>query len=130
MGSAAQFTLPASREVAKSELKEIWLRNVAATGTIEDTTIDGVPAKAGVNLFTELKLISLKKLLTAPAKKGDQIETSVKYTLLNSFPTSSEKMIHVVNYTTQKVKLVVELPEDRPAKSAKLFEMRRIEMSI
>jgi hypothetical protein len=113
-----------SKEVANANgLSEIWFRNFAATGEISDITIDGSPAKEGTSLFKELGLISLRKQLTTPFKKGETTTTTIKYSLIDSFPSEEEKLIHVVNHKTNKLKLVVILPTNRPAKSAQLLEV-------
>src|SRR6266478_5944957 len=113
-----------SKDVANANnLGEIWFRNIAATGQISDITIDGAPAEEGTNIFRELGLISLRKKLTITLKKGDIAQTTITYALIDSFPSEEEKLIHVVNYKTNKLQLVVRLPTARPAKSAQLLEV-------
>jgi hypothetical protein len=100
-----------------SGLNEVWYRNVAADGTIDNIKVDGqYPAQGDV--VSELGLTHIRKRFGEPLKSGQQVSVKISYELRDSFVKDSEALIHVVNYKTKRVQLTVLFPPDRPYKKA------------
>jgi hypothetical protein len=113
-----------SREVAGFDgLRELWFRNIAADGTIENITVASIPGSQETQTVKQLGLIHIRVLLNMPLKKGQEIETTLTYDILDSFVKPSEALIHVVNYRTRVLRIVIEFPAERPYRSAVLKEI-------
>lgn len=113
-----------STEMAGSEgLAEIWVRNIAADGQLENVRIDGETAQEGINIVRQLGLMHIRKPLQRSLKKGEKISTVITYDILDSFVKPTEAFIHVVNYRTKKLTIRVQFPEQRPFKSAAFVEV-------
>lgn len=120
-----QATLTRSSwEIAGSEgLGEIWFRNIAADGKILNVKIDGEPAQEGINIVHQTGLTHIRKVLPRPLNKGEEIQTIISYDLVYSFLKPTEALIHVVNYKTKRIKLLVQFPNERPFRSAEFVEV-------
>lgn len=117
-----------STEIAGTEgLSEIWFRNIGATGRIENVqstvTIDGNLIEGEVKVFDDMGLTHIRRSLTRPLKKGEQIQSTVTYDVVDSFSNSRESFGHIVNFKTDKLVMIVRLPEQRPSQTAELFEV-------
>ncbi len=103
-------------------LREIWYRNVAADGKIENIKIDGQAPGPG-DIVKQLGLTHIRRSLVEPLGKGQEIVDRVTYDLIDSFVKDSEALIHIVNHKTRKVHLTVHFPTDRSFKRARFTEM-------
>ena len=109
----------------RDEREYCW-SNISSDGTINDFVIDG---EAPSRRRTVAGLLQVCKEFGEPLKRGQQVQTKLRYTLIDAFPASTEFLIHNVEYSTKELVMVVELPPTRPCVEAScslMAGMRRI----
>lgn len=99
-------------------LTEFWYRNISADGDIENILIDGnepdeEKTEAGDRLVC--------KRFGRPLQRGDTFLMELSYDLLKSFSGNPEGLIHVVDYKTKKLRMVVNFHTDKPCRTARAF---------
>lgn len=101
-----------------SGITEFWCRGISADGTISNIKIDDAPPN---EQRTDAGDIQVCKRFHRPLKRGQKFRMTLSYDLTDSFPLSSETLIHSVGSATNKLRMVVTLPEARKAKAARAF---------
>lgn len=99
-------------------LREFWVGNVTADGKIENILIDN---KEPHYKKQESGSLLLGKRFNQPLKRGQRFTMRLSYDLVNSFNASSESLIHIVSYKTNRLRLVVQFHPDKPCRSARAF---------
>jgi hypothetical protein len=120
-GSHAELLREQKIRVNFSSMSEIWCRNIVADGSIANLRIDGV-ALQDVDQEWLGCLLDIRKRFLRTLYRGDEESVLWSYDLINSFPKQKEFIDHDVTPGTQLLELVVELPEQRPCREARLEE--------
>lgn len=97
-------------------LTEFWCRNISADGPITNIRLDDRPPH---EVKREAGDTQVCKRFNRALEHGEQFSMKLSYDLTDSFPKSTEGMIHVVECKTKRLKMVVTLPGGRPATAAR-----------
>ena len=98
-------------------ITEFWCRNISADGAIANIRIDNVEPAF---IKTEAGDKQVCKRFDRPLKRGQKFDMVLSYELADSFPGTTEGLIHVVECQTKRLRLVVTLPDARNAKAARM----------
>lgn len=95
-------------------ITEFWCRNISSDGSITNILID---AAAPHIQKTEAGDIQVCKRFPQALMKGQKFTTILTYDLSNAFLSASEGLIHVVEAPTKHLRLIVILPNGKPARN-------------
>ncbi len=103
-------------KVTLKGLTEFWCRNIAADGTIVNIMINDEPPQKTIH---ETGDIHVGKRFPRRLRGGEKFSLQLSYELVDSFINRTGALIHVVESKTEKLRMIVMLPRERPAKSAR-----------
>lgn len=114
-GRTAILVRSLNGKVTQKSLSEFWCHNIGADGAIVNIRIDGEPPQ---KTLKEAGDIHVGKRFARPLRRGEEFSLQLSYELVDSFVKRTGALIHVVENRTKKLRMVVILPRERPAKSA------------
>ncbi len=117
-GSKAIQTQKQLMAACHSGNAEFWFNNIHSAGTIQRITINGTaPAEKkseGNNTHACMKF-------SPELKVTKEFEATLSVEHKNAFVNTTESFSHTVDTDTKLLRLIIELPQGRPASSAEVF---------
>ncbi|HTY54575.1 MAG TPA: hypothetical protein VMB26_05220 [Candidatus Binataceae bacterium] len=104
--------------VANITATEFWCRNVGADGSIGNIRIDG---QAPDEIVHELGRQHVCKRFRHPLKPRERFNLEVEYELVDSFPGSTEGLLHICDVRCDQIELKVIFRPARQPRNPRLF---------
>ena len=117
-GSKAIQTQKQLMTACHSGNTEFWFNNIHSTGTIQRITIDGM---APSEKKSEGNNTQVCMKFSPGLKVTKEFEATLSIEHKNAFVNTAESFSHTVDTDTKLLRLIVELPQGRPASSAEVF---------
>ncbi len=117
-GSRATQTQKLKIAAQHVDNSEFWFKHIHSAGTMSNFKInDNTPAEQK----TEDGSLQVCMKFSPDLKVTKEFGATLSYDQKNAFVNTEELLCHVVDTETQLLRLVVELPEGRPASSAHVY---------
>lgn len=115
-GTRAQMERYQEARANHKGLSEFCHKGIMADGSIENIRIDGDEPDYQA---LECGAIVVCKYFPDTLERGEKLEMTLTYDLVNSFTKKSEAIIHVISHKTKRLTLEVQCPSDRPVRDVK-----------
>lgn len=102
----------------KNGLPEFWFKNISSDGTINSFNING---SSPAERKQEDGKIHVAMKFDAPIKKGNTFDTTLTFDHQNAFTKTQDTLVHTIDNQTKLLRIIIELPRERPATFASLI---------
>lgn len=97
---------------------EFWFNNIHSAGSIHNLRINGTPP---AEKRSEGKNTSVSMKFSPDLKITREFDATLSFEHKNAFINTTESFSHLVDTSTKLLRLIVELPQGRPASSVEVF---------
>jgi len=118
---SAHFEMRAELKVLKDNVHNIFWGGLGATGEIRNVTIDRLNGDFDLNKVEEGGQWQLQLNFPNPPKRNEVVAFASSFEMLGTEPDNKAYVVHSVNWPTQNLGIIIEVPKQRPCKTAEAF---------